>query len=221
MKRRTGTRRLRMRDGGVHPVSSGMAMAAGETDRKSALRDFIQTYIRILAWIMAGLGLCLIVSLQFKWVGLVWFPDRHLAQDASAVEIRGPKILFSKESFAVDPAMAYQLSADVRVLPKADGSPQLSVVYLGVQTFDANGRELKSGPGTYRYAGASNRTVGSQENWVHVSGLIAGEGDSNHHQFRPGTRSVRLVLLANYRSDSDAALLIRNVEFSQSVTFAP
>jgi hypothetical protein len=202
-------------------LSQGITAAAGETDKGSGLSDFIRAYFRILAWILAALGLCLIVGLQFGWVGVTWFPDRFLGADKSALEIHGPKALFSKETFVVDPTNTYQLSADVRVMPKADGSQQMSVVYLGVQTFDANGRELKSNPGSYRYAAASGKRVGSQENWVHVSGLIAGEGDSNHHQFRPGTRSVKLVLLANYRSDKNAVLLIRNVEFSPRVTFTP
>src|SRR5690606_41501376 len=58
------------------------------------------------------------------------------------------------------------LEADIRVLPREDGSDQVSAVYLGVATYDAEGKELRSGPGTYRYAGASDRKVSSEDGWV-------------------------------------------------------
>lgn len=197
-----------------------IAVTGAVIDRESGLRDFLRFYVWILICILAALGLCLIVGLQFKWVGLVWSPVSYPAADASTIEIKGPANLFSEETFVVDTAKTYQLSADVRVLPKSDGSPQDSVIYFGVQTFDANGRELKSGPGTYRYAGANKKVIGSQQDWVHIGGLITGEGDSNYNQFRPGTHSVKLVLLPNYQS-GDKTFRIRNVGFSERITFAP
>lgn len=201
-------------------------------DQESGFGDFLRSYLWILLCILAALGLSLIVGLQFKWIGLVWSP-MDLAKteasaigadvqgrDRSALQIKGSASLFSEESFVVDTGKTYQLSADVRVLPQSDGSPQLSIVYFGVQTFDADGRELKSGPGTYRYAGALKRNVSSAEGWVHIGGVITGEGDSGHNQFRPGTRSVRIVLLPNYQS-GDRTFIIRNVSFSERITFAP
>jgi hypothetical protein len=106
-------------------------------------------------------------------------------------------------------------------LPKEDGSPQTSIVYFGVSTYDADGKELKSSPGRYRYAGASRRNVSSDEGWAHLSGTITGEGNENRSQFRPGTRSVKLVLLANYRAKDEPVMLIRNVTFSELVALAP
>lgn len=201
----------------VHSVPHGIIAA----EKGSGFSDFIRAYFWILIWIMVALGLFLVVSLQFKWAGIAWFPEQQSEADASAIRFQGPKTVFSKETFAVDTSETYRLSADVRVLSKSDGSPQVSKIYLGVQTFDARGHELRSGPGTYRYAGALNKTLGSEQDWVHIEGLITGEGDENHHQFRPGTRSVKLVLLPNYKSGSDTTLMVRNVEFSQLVTFSP
>ena len=178
-------------------------------------------YARIAVWILAALGVYLLLGLQFKWFGEVWLVSDRYVLDANPVEIKGPKAIFSNERIAVDPTKTYRLSAELRALPKSDGTLNVSTIYFGVQTFDANGRELKSGPGSYRYAGAFDMSLTSDEGWVKIAGLIAGEGDANHKEFRPGTRFVRLVLLLNYQGSKDMTVMVRNVEFSQQVTFTP
>jgi len=213
----------------VHAVPEEIAVTGAVIDRESGFRGFLWSYVWILACILVALGLCLIIGLQFKWVGLVWSPvDYSIGastieangqeRDRSTIEVKGPASLFSQETFVVDTGKTYQLSADVRILPNNDGSPQVSIVYFGVQTFDADGRELKSGLGTYRYAGANKRNVSSAEGWIHIGGLITGEGDGSYNQFRPGTRSVKLVLLPNYGANSEIITLVRNVGFSQRIT---
>ena len=205
----------------VHAVPSGIAATNAALGREYGFTGFIRFYVRIFVWILAILGFCVVAGLQFKWVGIDWLPGGYPAVDALTLEIKGPANLFSQETFVIDTGKTYQLGADVRVLPKSDGSPQDSVIYFGVQTFDANGKVLGSGPGTYRYAGANKKVVGSQQNWIHIGGLITGEGDSNHNQFRPGTHSVKLVLRPNYGSGDDKIFRIRNVSFSERITFAP
>lgn len=196
----------------------------------SGFAEAVRLYLRVLVGVMAVVGLCLLIGLQAGWIALV-APDKVEPDDsataveiddrAGAVEIIGPETLFSKEMTVVDPRKTYQLEADIRVLPREDGSDQVSAVYLGVATYDAEGKELRSGPGTYRYAGASDRKVSSEDGWVHIAGTITGEGDANHNQFRPGTHSIKLVLLANFRSKDKPVMLIRNVRFSEVVTLAP
>lgn len=219
-------------DGEVRSVPQRIAVTGAVIDRESGFRDFLRSYVWILVCILAALGLCLIVGLQFKWVGLVWSPvDYSIGapaieangqeRDRSTIEVKGPASLFSEETFVVDTGKTYELSAEVRILPKDDGTPQVSIVYFGVQTFDANGRELTSGLGTYRYAGANKRNVSSAEGWIHIGGLITGEGDSSHNQFRPGTHSVKLVLLPNYGADSEMVTLVRKASFAQRITLVP
>lgn len=166
--------------------------------REYGFMGFTRYYSRIFVWILAILGFCLVAGLQFKWIGIDWLPGDYPTADASTLEIKGPANLFSQETFVVYTGRTYKLGADIRVLPKSDGSPQDSVIYFGMQTFDAAGKVPESGPGTYRYAGANKKGVGPQQNWVHIGGLITGEGDSIHNQFRPGTHSVKLVFRPNY-----------------------
>jgi hypothetical protein len=209
-------------------LTGRQAVTGGETKTAVGFADSIWRYVRILGGVLAAIGFCLVFGLQSGWVGIVWSPSPALmevfAKDGgiggAVIRATGPKTLFSKEMIAVDTGKTYRLDADVRVLPQA-GSPRTSVVYLGVSTYDADGKELKSPPGSYRYAGAVGRNVRSDQGWVHLGGTITGEGDENHHQFRPGTHSIKLVLLANYRSKDAPVLLIRDVTFSEFVAIGP
>lgn len=201
------------------------AAAESESGRMAGLADSLQLYGRVLGGILAVAGLCFLVGLQSGWIGLVWDPDTKVpgaddSVDPTALRVVGPKNLFSRNQIAVDTGRTYRLDADVRVLPKKDGSNQISKVYFGVSTYDASGKELKTAPGTYRYAGANGKAVVSAAGWMHLSGTITGEGNENHHQFRPGTHSIKLVLLANYRSEDAPVMLIRNVTFSELVEIA-
>jgi hypothetical protein len=198
--------------------------------KSTGFSDSLRLYLRVLVCVLAVIGLGLVVGLQAGWVDVVWSPEQPLDVDSLApdaatqeatLEAIGSKRLFSKDMIAVDPGKTYRLDADIRVLPGADGSTQTSTVYFGVSTYDASGKELKSGPGSYRYAGALNRNVSSEENWVHIGGTITGEGDDSHKQFRPGTRSIKLVMLPNYRAKGEPVMLIRNVRFSELVAIAP
>ncbi|WP_315919347.1 hypothetical protein [Mesorhizobium sp. SP-1A] len=182
---------------------------------------FLWFYLRVIVWILALVGLCALLGLQFKWFDKVWPPAERFVLEAPAITVKGPKVVFSKETIAVDTSRVYQLGAEVRVLPRPDGSPQTSMFYFGVQTFDASGTELRSGPGVYRYAGAAKMVLSSNQGWVRVGGVITGEGDISTNQFRPATRTVKLVMLPNYQSSGDVSMMIRNVEFSQRVTMVP
>jgi hypothetical protein len=204
-------------------------MICDESGGAVGLIDAVRRYVRVLICVLAVCGLGLVIGLQSGWVGLVWSPppalvevvERDGGNGGSLIRVTGPTNVFAKDMIAVDTGRTYRLDADVRVLPKEDGSAQTSVVYFGVSTYDVDGAELKSGPGTYRYAGALGRNISSNEGWVHLSGAITGEGNENYKQFRPGTRSVKLVLLANYQSKDEPVLLIRDVTFSELVTLAP
>lgn len=173
-------------------------------------------YLRVATVLLALIGVFALVGMQLGW----FTPDMPTAKKVLQIDrpssIAGAQKLTSK-LIPVDTARRYRIGADIRVLPKDDGSPQVSTVYLGVQTYDARGKVLKSGPGPYRYAGASNMKVSSKDGWTRLEGVIAEEGDENHYQFRPGTKTVEVVLMPNFKADDSVISEVRNVEFTQII----
>jgi hypothetical protein len=203
-------------------------MTGDESGGAVDLIDSVRRYVRVLICVLAVCGLCLVIGLQSGWVGLVWSPPpafvevvaRDGGKGGPLIKVAGPKNVFSKDMIAVDTGRTYRLDADIRVLPKEDGSAQTSTVFFGVSTYDADGNELRSGPGTFRYAGGSGK-FRSDDGWSHMSGTITGEGDEKHGQFRPGTRFVKLVVVANYQSKDKPVLLIRDVRFTELIELVP
>lgn len=97
---------------------------------------------------------------------------------------------YSSKIYPVDTSKRYEIRARLKQTSLASGGTN---AYLGVATFDQNGDAISSGPGTHRYAGGVRPLTINQ--WEEFSGIITGEGDSNHSQFRPGTAFVRLALV--------------------------
>lgn len=126
----------------------------------------------------------------------------HLSGEAgNYVQFNGPATLFSREVFEVDPEAAYRISADVRSV-KDDPSVGGTQGFIGVVTYDENGELLTGGPGIHRYPAWSGRVLQQQPSgeWTKFEGVIEGEGNEGHNQFREGTAYVRLVVLLNYES---------------------
>lgn len=190
-----------------------------------SLLTSIRLYAGILTVVLALAGVAALAGLQAGWLvpagtGSVGGLDDGGEDDAGvAAPLAGPQTLWSRV-IPVDPDLTYELSADVRAFsPDGDAMAGTSI-YLGVETFDANMRPLRSGPGTYRYGGASNRVLQPVSGWVTLSGVMVGEGDERHDQFRPGTRYVRVVALLNFRTPG-MRTAIRNVRFGPRISLEP
>lgn len=179
---------------------------------------FIRFYLTILICLFAAAGLVGLAGLQAGWIVAangtsteIALPDDVGDDDAGALSFTQPVTVWS-QIFPVDTSITYDMSAEVRS-SALDGDPYRGArTYLGVETLDENMRPLRSGPGTYRYAGALNRTIQTHQGWITFEGSITGEGDERHDQFRPGTRFVRVVVLLNYQSEGMRSE-VRNVRF--------
>lgn len=197
--------------------------------KNSAFLTAFRFYARILTGVLAAAGFVSLIALQTGWLALSKADD-HLSRgdelnvnaEEPALAAEGFRILMS-QMIPVDPSLTYDLSAEVRSIGPADVKNAVARTYLGVATFDAGGKEIRGGPGTYRYAGAINFQLYSAAGWMKLSGSATGEGDETHDQFRPGTKYVRIVALLNYRNanaptESDRMTTeIRNVRFAPRV----
>jgi hypothetical protein len=166
--------------------------------------------------VLAAIGVFAATGAYLGWFEPRTPPEKQLSFVGETLEISGSKQLFST-LIPIDPSHQYELSAEIRVLPDKMRREQKSRFYVGVRTFDAAGRELKSGPGTYRYAAAKGKNLSSSDGWSRVSGIITGEGDESHNQFRPGTKKASVVILANRNADRTVLAEIRNVELTQLI----
>lgn len=117
------------------------------------------------------------------------------------VRVTGSSYLFAIQPTAVDPTRQYRVKARVRVVqedPTAGGA----LTYAGVATYDANGALQKDAPGAHRYGAALSRNLTVADGWVDLEGVMTGEGNDNHQQFRVGTKTVRPVVTLNYQSNT-------------------
>jgi len=195
--------------------------------KSSAFFTALSFYARVLTGVLAAIGIVSIIALQTGWLTLFSEADDRAPQsdalalnaEEPAVAASGNKVVMS-QMIPVDSSLTYDISAEVRSIAPANVKNGLARTYLGVATFDKDRKEIRGGPGTYRYAGASNFRLYSDAGWRVLSGSITGEGDEAHTQFRPGTRYVRIVALLNYVSGDqqaeteDMTTEIRNVRFT-------
>ena len=119
-----------------------------------------------------------------------------------AIELFGDRKLLSLATYDVDPAKAYEISIRLRVVLDDVATGGGALTHVGVATFDKNGNELTADPGVYRFAVFYQKLLTTADGWQEFKGIIQGEGNENHKQFRPGTAKVRLVALLNYGSDA-------------------
>ncbi len=187
----------------------------------------IRLYARVLAGVLAGIGFFSIIGLYAGWLALSEpRPAQPVEQgDDLAIETDKPfraagPVTVKSQIVPVDPRLTYEISAEVRSIAPQGMQHAAAITYLGVITYDQDGKEIRGGPGNYRYAGASKYPLYSRPGWSVLSGSIAGQGNETHHQFRPGTRFVRVVALLNYENTGtlvESGLMtteIRNVRFS-------
>ena len=162
---------------------------------------WLQLYARILFALFALAGVVSLIGLQAGWLapgGIERSPQDQEDDSGLETAVEGPFRIWS-QLIPIDPGLTYELSAEVRVFSPNDDIMAGTRTYLGVETLDADLKPLRSGPGSYRYGAAANRIIQPVSGWVTLSGLMTGEGDDRHSQFRPGTRYVRVVLLLNYQ----------------------
>ena len=196
--------------------------------KRSAFFTALSFYARVLTGVLAAIGIVSIISLQTGWLTLFSEADgRALQSDALPLNVRestvaanGKKVVMS-QIIPVDSSLTYDISAEVRSIAPANVKNGVALTYLGVATFDKDKKETRGGPGTYRYAGASNFRLYSDAGWRVLSGSITGEGDEAHTQFRPGTRYVRIVALLNYVSGDEKAETAGMTTEIRNVRFAP
>ncbi len=111
----------------------------------------------------------------------------------------GPVPLIAIRSVEIDPGRRYEVSARVRTV-RDDPSVGGARTFIGVATYDAEGELEETPPGPHRFPAADNLVIASAQGWVELKGVITGTGNERADQFRPGTRSVRLVALLNNAS---------------------
>ncbi|NGN40377.1 hypothetical protein G6N74_04815 [Mesorhizobium sp. CGMCC 1.15528] len=189
------------------------------TDRGQAHGLFAEIgilYLRVATVLLALIGIFALGGTQLGWFTPDMPTAKRILQIDRPASIAGSQRIRSK-LIPVDTSRRYRIGADIRVLPKEDGSPQVSIVYLGVQTYDAKGKAIRTGPGPYRFAGAANVQISSKDGWTRLEGVIAEEGDDSHRQFRPGTKAVEVVVMPNYKADKSVVSELRNVEFTQII----
>lgn len=173
-------------------------------------------YLRVTICVFAVIGLFAVVGTELGWFSPTMPSARQVLSIDPPKRVVGHTPFYSAR-IPVDTSRAYRLRIAVRVLPRADGTKQASRIYLGVRTYDADGKELKSGPGSYRYAGAANVEISSDDGWKTLAGTITGEGDLSHNQFRPGTKSVAVALLVNYKADEAVVSEVRDLRFAELI----
>lgn len=124
------------------------------------------------------------------------------------IRISGQQWLFAAKAFKVDTSRKYKVRAVVRQLsnPTTGGS----IVYCGVATMDGNYNALTSGPGSHRYC-AGSRTITAAQGTQVFEGVITGEGDTSHTEFRPGTVYVRPMFIVNY-SNGNGTVEVESIE---------
>ncbi len=196
--------------------------------KSSAFFTALSFYARVLAGVLAAIGIVSIIALQTGWLTLFSEADDRAPQsdalalnaEEPAVAANGNKVVMS-QMIPVDSSLTYDISAEVRSIAPANVKNGLARTYLGVATFDKDRKEIRGGPGTYRYAGAFNFRLYSDAGWRALSGSITGEGDEAHTQFRPGTRYVRIVALLNYVSGDEKAETAGMTTEIRNVRFAP
>lgn len=188
----------------------------------------LRFYLLTLTLVMSAVGFLSIIGLSTGWISPTTpyaTPDQRGVLpigSGSSILADGPTALMS-QMIPVDPGLTYDLSAEVRSIAPQRTSDAWAITYLGVITYDQSGKELKGGPGQYRYGGALKYYLYSTSKWRRVKGFLSGEGDETHNQFRPGTRYIRVVALLNYKTgdgESSSASMsteIRNVFFGPRI----
>lgn len=190
----------------------------------------LHLYVRILVVLLALAGVAALAGLQAGWLvpaasDLSRGPDDRDGEniaDNSGLDnaVTGPTKVQS-QLIPVDTSLTYQISAEVRAFSPEDDLMAGTRIHFGVETYDAEMRLLRSGlGGTHRYSGTLNRVLQPVSGWVTLSGVMAGEGDERHDQFRPGTRYVRVVALLNFRTPG-MRTAIRNVRFGPRISLEP
>jgi hypothetical protein len=89
-------------------------------------------------------------------------------------------------------------SYKVRFRVKSIGTTN-SRVYAGVATFDKDGALQETAPGTHRYCATDGVNVPSDGNWKVYEGIITGEGNDSHNQFRVGSVFAAPMFIVNYQ----------------------
>lgn len=196
--------------------------------RDTAFFSAIRFYVQVLAGVLAVIGFFSIIGLYAGWLvqtepSRATSPSDTLAIDSDEPVLALGRTLLMSQMIPVDPGLTYDLSAEVRSSAPTEMKRAAAITYLGVATYDRNGTELRSGPGSYRYAGAEKYLLYGNPEWRTLAGSITGEGDETHNQFRPGTRFVRIVALLNYEAagtQTESGMMsseIRNVQFEPRV----
>lgn len=130
-----------------------------------------------------------------------------LARDerVSGLEITGSAVISGSEHISIDTSKSYAMEVRLKVIKNIGGIGS-SIIWAGFATYDKNGNLQLDAPGAHRYF-AGGGPVSANEGWQQYFGIISGEGNSSHNQFRVGTKSAVPVLVANYQSP-DAKILV-------------
>ena len=129
--------------------------------------------------------------------------NANVVMNEGRIRLTGTQLMFHSQVFRVDPARRYKVRFVVRQIQ--DPTNGGSGVYAGVATLDGNFNALTTNPGTHRYCAATGTSITVAQGRRVFEGIITGEGNSNHNQFRPGTVFVRPMFIVNYNAGNGIA----------------
>jgi phage minor structural protein len=121
----------------------------------------------------------------------------------NVLELTGTKWVYFKNPIPVDTSRVYRVGFRVRQIQ--DTTVGDSRVYAGVATYDKNGNLQTTSPGTHRYCAVAGVKITVAEGWRYFEGIITGEGNTSHNQFRPGTAYVKPTFIVNYNGGNGVA----------------
>lgn len=104
----------------------------------------------------------------------------------------------------VNTARTYRIRFKTRVVTNGTNTAEQKV-YAGVATYDAAKVLQTVSPGTHRYCAVIAANVLAADGWRTYEGIITGEGNTTHNQFRAGTAYVRPMAIVNYNGGNAVA----------------
>ncbi|MFN3898877.1 MAG: hypothetical protein ACK4ML_00740 [Alishewanella aestuarii] len=139
-----------------------------------------------------------IASLSTGHTGEVQNPvnNANVTMNNGRIRLVGTQWLFHSQVFRIDPNRRYKVRFVVQQIqdPTSGGN----LVYAGVGTLDGNFNALTANPETHRYCAIAGHSLTVAQGRRVFEGVITGEGNVTHNQFRPGTVFVRPMFIVNH-----------------------
>lgn len=114
------------------------------------------------------------------------------------LQVVGVKYVYSTKYIKVDTSRKYKMRVTVRQVKDPTNGDNKNRFYAGFATFDYQKNLQTVSPGDHRYFAAEGRPLNADDGWQTFEGVITGEGNNSHNQFRQGTVYVKPMFIVNY-----------------------